>query len=69
MLPELSARVGTPRTLAVRFPFGAPCGDPGNYALHRAVLGEAHELLADGRTPGESRRSRMTWRKPPPSDC
>ena len=26
MLPELSARVGTPRTLAVRFPFGAPCG-------------------------------------------
>jgi len=62
LLPELSAIVGVPRTLAPRFPFGAPCGDPGNAALHRAVVREALGMLVDAR-PGEVRASRHAWRR------
>ena len=65
MLPELTERVGAPRTLAVRFPFGAPCGDPGNRELHLAVLREALELLATAERAGEIRRSGLGWRKAP----
>ncbi len=64
-LPELSEIVGAPRTLTVRFPFGAPCGDPGNAELHRAVLLEALGMLADAEEPGEIRASRNEWRKTP----
>lgn len=64
MLPELTGLVGAPRSLAVRFPFGAPCGDPGNRDLHRAILLEALELLASGTEPGEIRSSRFAWRRP-----
>lgn len=67
LLPELSEIVGAPRTLTVHFPFGAPCGDPGNDALHRAVLREALELLVDADVPGTIRASRHAWRKSPPA--
>ena len=65
LLPELSEIVGAPRTLTVHFPFGAPCGDPGNGDLHRAVLLEALEFLTDAREPGEIRASRHAWRYSP----
>jgi len=65
MLPELSRLVGAPRTLAVRFPFGAPCGDPGNRELHRAVLEEALGLLEGAAEPGTVIPSRHSWRRPP----
>lgn len=61
-IPELSEIVGAPRTLTVHFPFGAPCGDPGNADLHRAVLLEALALLAEAKSPGEIRASRHSWR-------
>jgi D-proline reductase (dithiol) PrdB len=63
LLPELSAHVGAPRQLLVRFPFGAPCGDPGNTGLHDAVLGEALGLLAAATVPGEARHCRLQWRR------
>ena len=65
LLPELSEIVGAPRTLTVHFPFGAPCGNPGNGELHRSVLYEALELIMDARAPGEIRASRHAWRQPP----
>lgn len=65
LIPELSEIAGAPRTLTVRFPFGAPCGNPGNGELHRSVLLEALELLMNARGPGEIRASRHTWRRPP----
>jgi len=65
MLPELTRLVGAPRALAVRFPFGAPCGDPGNRDLQRAVLREALDLLAAAREPGTIVPSRHSWRRPP----
>lgn len=63
LLPELSTITGTPRTLALHFPFGAPCGDPGNEALHRAVLEEALDLLVTADTPGTLRHSTLAWRR------
>jgi D-proline reductase (dithiol) PrdB len=66
MLPELTGLVGAPRSLSVRFPFGAPCGDPTNRELQRAVLLEALELLAGCAEPGEIRASRFSWRRREP---
>jgi D-proline reductase (dithiol) PrdB len=63
MLPELTARVGAPRALASRFPFGAPAGDPGNRALHVAVLRAALELIATAREPRTIVESGLGWRE------
>jgi D-proline reductase (dithiol) PrdB len=61
-LPELSARVGAPRALALRFPFGAAVGDPHNRALHVAVLREALGLVEHAREPRTLRDSVQRWR-------
>ena len=63
LLAELSEIVGAPRTLAPHFPFGAPVGDPGNAPLHRAILGEALDLIVTQDTPGRVVPSRYAWRK------
>lgn len=63
LLPELSRITGVPRTLLLRFPFGAPCGDPHNGGLHEAVLTEALELLRDAAGPGTMRASGLAWRR------
>jgi hypothetical protein len=65
LLPELSRIVGAPRSLAVRFPFGAPCGNPGNSALQRAVLSEALDLLFEAREGECLVASTLTWHRPP----
>ncbi len=65
LLPDLTRIVGAPRSLAVRFPFGAPAGDPGNAPLHQAVLLDALRLLAEATAPGEIRESALAWRRPP----
>lgn len=62
LLPEITRAVGVPRALALKFPFGAPCGDPGNASLQQAVLAEALELLASAER-GELRTSRHLWRR------
>jgi len=67
LVPELTRIVGAPRSIALRFPFGAPCGDPGHGALHRAVLLEALDLIASASEPGTLRESRLSWRRPPPT--
>lgn len=61
-LPELTARVGVPRALASHFPFGAPAGDPGNRALHAAVLRAALGLLESARAPRTLHDSGLRWR-------
>lgn len=62
LLPELTEYVGAPRPVHVRFPFGAPCGDPGNAALHDAVLAAALDWLARAREPGQALHCRLKWR-------
>ena len=63
LIPELSAFVGAPRVLTVRFPFGAPAGDPGNEALHKQVLAEALELLSRAKTAGAQQAASERWRQ------
>ena len=46
-------------------PAGGPAGDPGNGALHEAVLAEALELLHGARAPGSQRTSELRWRGEP----
>ncbi len=43
-LPEISARVGGPRTLALPYPLGYPLGRPGEPALQRRILERALRL-------------------------
>jgi len=62
LLPELTEHVGAPRPLHVRFPFGAPCGDPGNGGLHDAVLHAALTWLGEAPAPGAARHCRLKWR-------
>lgn len=66
LVPELTGIVGAPRSLALRFRFGAPCGDPGNAALHRAVIQSALALLEEAREPGTVHASSLLWREPRP---
>ena len=63
MLPELTELVGAPRALSVRFPFGAPCGDPMNRNLHRAILLESMALIQECEEPGKIHKSRFAWRR------
>ena len=63
LLPELSQIVGTPRTLRPHFPYGAPVGDPGNTALHRATLAAALALLETESEPGRVVESPLRWRR------
>ena len=63
MIPELTELVGAPRALAVRFPFGAPFGDPGGASLQRSVLSEALALVDRVAEPGRVRESVARWRE------
>lgn len=67
LLPELTRIVGAPRSLALRFAFGAPCGDAGNAPLHEAVLEQALQWLVEAEEPGLLRESPLTWRRGPAS--
>lgn len=62
-LPELTTRVGAPRALASRFPFGAPAGDPGHRALHVAMLREALSLIDAARAPRTLVETALRWRR------
>ncbi len=63
VLPELTRLVGAPRLLSLRFPLGAPCGDPGNHALHDAVVRAALQRLASPEPPGATVDSPLEWRR------
>lgn len=62
-MPELTQLVGTPRTLTVRFPFGAPFGNPFNRWLQPRVLSEALGLLAEATGPNTIKASSYRWRQ------
>lgn len=62
LLPELTEHVGAPRPLHVRFPFGAPSGDPHNRGLHQALLIAALDWLAEATEPGMARHCPLKWR-------
>lgn len=62
-LPELTELIGTPRALSVRFPYGAPFGNPLNRWLQTRVLREALTLLDEATQPRTIRASAYRWRQ------
>lgn len=60
---EVTERIGTPRALSVRFPYGAPFGNPLNRWLQIRVLREALALLESADTPNTIHASAYRWRQ------
>lgn len=60
---DLTQLIGTPRALAVRFPYGAPFGNPLNRWLQTRVLGEALALLDSATAPNTIQASAYRWKQ------
>ena len=78
-MPVWGERYGTPRTLGVEFPFGHPCGPPGDAALQSRVVRAALDLLSRAAGPppvvehfpepwpGDFDEWKRAWHPPEPS--
>jgi D-proline reductase (dithiol) PrdB len=62
LLREITEKVGAPRALYLRWPFGHPLGEPFHVAQQLTVLRDAFELLYTAQ-PGELRRGEYRWRR------
>lgn len=60
---DFTQLIGTPRALAVRFPYGAPFGNPLNRWLQTRVLAEALTLLDTATAPNTIRASEYRWKQ------
>jgi hypothetical protein len=60
-MPYWAEKIGTPRTLAVGFPFGHTLGQPGDQGQQRRVILEALGVLATSQTPGTIIHSEEVW--------
>jgi D-proline reductase (dithiol) PrdB len=60
---EVAQNVKLPRTLFVKFPFGAPLGPAGDAATRRAVIQEALAVLITATEPGTIVDSNRMWKK------
>ena len=60
---DYSEKVRPPRTVALRWPFGHPLGEPDNIPQQRAVLLEAFKALETIETPGEIIDLPFKWRR------
>lgn len=60
---EFTRLIGTPRALAVRFPYGAPFGNPLNRWLQPRVLREALALIDEATEPNTIRESAYRWKQ------
>lgn len=60
-MPYWAEKIGTPRTLAVEFPFGHAFGQPGDKAMQRTILEEALHVLESIDKPGTVVHSEQVW--------
>lgn len=60
---EISVKVGAPRTLYLRYPYGAPLGEPGNINQQRAILKEMLGTLSAIDEPGTIVDLPYRWRR------
>jgi len=60
---DFTRLIGTPRALAVRFPYGAPFGDPRNRWLQTRVLREALSLFETATAPNTIVPSTYRWKQ------
>lgn len=63
MVPYISVGTGVPRMLHVRFPYGAPFGEPGDAHTQRRILEAALRWLYDAPGPNQPVRLRVPWRR------
>lgn len=64
MMPYWAEKIGTPRTLAVEFPFGHTLGRPNDAFQQMRVIREALKVLETAGTPGTIVHSAETWPVP-----
>jgi len=60
---ELSEKIGAPRTLYLRYPYGAPLGEPGNVNQQRAILKDMFAALETIEEPGTIIDLPYRWRR------
>jgi D-proline reductase (dithiol) PrdB len=60
---EISEKILAPRTLYLRFPYGAPLGEPGNVNQQRTIFKEMCEALAFLKEPGIIVEMPYRWRR------
>ncbi len=58
---DIAENVGIPRSLHVRFPYGAPLGPAGHPDTQMAVIREALNLLTSAAGPGQIVESPVEW--------
>lgn len=63
MRREVAENVKPPRTLFVKFPFGAPLGPADDTETQRPVIMEALEVLVSATKPGTIVDSPRTWKR------
>jgi D-proline reductase (dithiol) PrdB len=60
---DLTAAVGVPRALFLKWPLGHPLGEPGHAAQQRTVIFDALQLLLEAKTPGVIAEPGYRWRR------
>jgi hypothetical protein len=60
-MPFWAERVGTPRTLAVEFPFGHTLGQPHHREQQTRVIVQALQVLEEARAPGTIIHFQEKW--------
>jgi len=63
-MPFWAEKVGTPRTLAVEFPFGHTLGQPNDEAQQLRVIRRALQVLETAEAPGTIVHSTESWPVP-----
>ena len=63
MRREVAQNVKPPRTLFVKFPFGAPLGPAGDSVTQRAVIQEALQVLTDAIESATIVDSSLAWKR------
>ena len=61
MMPNWAEMIGTPRTLAVEFPFAHTLGAPGDHEMQMRVIRQALEVLETAESPGTIAHSNEVW--------
>jgi hypothetical protein len=61
LMPYWSEKLGTPRTLAVEFPFGHQLGHAGERDEQLAVIRRALRLLREATAPGTTEHFEQPW--------
>lgn len=64
-MPFWAEKVGSPRTLAVEFPFGHMLGQPHDVVQQMRVIRQALEVLETAEAPGAIVHSPERWPVPP----